>query len=60
MEDTRRSAEGDVADSIPPSSWALLETLTKNTETAIQNTTSLVIQVAAQLTHPTTTLTCFL
>jgi hypothetical protein len=52
MED--RSVEGDVADSTLPSSWALLEILTKNKETAIQNTISLVVRVAAQLTYPTT------
>jgi hypothetical protein len=53
MED--RSVEDDVADSTTlRSSWALLETLTKNSETAIRNTISLVIRVAAQLTSPTT------
>jgi len=49
-----RSVEGDVADSILHSSRAFLETLTKNTETAIQNTISVVIRVAAQLTYPST------
>jgi hypothetical protein len=49
-----RSVEGDVADSTLHSSRAFLETLTKNTETAIQNTISVVIRVAAQLTYPST------
>jgi hypothetical protein len=53
-----RSVEGDVADTTLPSSWALLETLTKNTDTAIQNTISLAIRLAAQLTYPTTNKNC--
>jgi hypothetical protein len=52
MED--RSVEGNVADSTLHSSQAFLETLNKNTETAIQNIISVVIRVAAQLTYPST------
>jgi hypothetical protein len=51
MED---KSDGEVADCTLPSSWALLDSLTKkNTETVIQNTISLVIRAAAQLIHPT-------
>jgi hypothetical protein len=50
MED---KSDGEVADCTLPSFWALLDSLTKNTETVIQNTVSLVIRAAAQLIHPT-------